>query len=149
MNCHKEPMSPFADTNVTSAQSESDFDLRDFDIRDFDLSYFDSDDAIPAPHLDSTVGSLADPYEISASIHENIDTIPSVLSELDLASINYITEPRDKLETIHGSKIIHPSLAFLGKQLDGLNLTRSISDINMEIANALFQVLDLILYITD
>jgi hypothetical protein len=42
--------------------------------------------------------------------------------------------------TINGRKKINPSLVFLGKQLDGLDLARSISDIKMKIANALYQV---------
>jgi hypothetical protein len=53
--------------------------------------------------------------------------------------------------TINGCKKINPSLVFLGKLLDGLDLARSIPDIKMKIANALSQVflLNSLLYITN
>jgi hypothetical protein len=41
---------------------------------------------------------------------------------------------------INGRKKINPSLVFLCKQLDGLDLTTSIPDIKMKIANAPSQV---------
>jgi hypothetical protein len=49
--------------------------------------------------------------------------------------------------TINGRKKINLSLVLLGKHLDGLDLARSIPDTKMKIANALSQVIYLILYI--
>jgi hypothetical protein len=42
--------------------------------------------------------------------------------------------------TINGRKKINLSLVLLGKQLDGLDLARSVPDIKMKILNALSQV---------